>query len=438
VRGPLRGVYFLYYGYVGAILGYLAPYLRGLGFTGEQIGAVSTAAQLVAAPAALLWGHLADSGTPFVTHRASPLLAKRVAYGVPESRAATLRICALGALAAMSALPWARTPLAVGAVLVAHSAFGAAVVPLLDSLTMEWARGEPGRTYARTRLFGSLGFVVVAQGLGVGLAWRGDRPADPLVPLAAVACVAGYALLLHAAPMPADSGTPYATQRASPLSGGRVTYGVPESPLRGRDALALLRDRAVLLLLALCAIHWASCAPYHLLFGVLVRDQGLPSTVTGAGLAVGVLAEVAALWAFPALRRRFDLPPLLAAACLCTALRWWLVSRANGAAALVLLQLFHALTFGLWWACAVEAMGLLVPVGLRATGQALFSALVFGAGNAAGYFLSGAGYQEFGGASRLFAVAAAVEVCALPLCALAGRRLASAQARRDSGTPYAP
>jgi len=421
VRGPLRGVYFLYYGYVGAILGYLAPYLRGLGFTGEQIGAVSTAAQLVAAPAALLWGHLADSGTPYATQRASPLSAERVAYGVAESRAAVLRICALGALAAMSALPWARTPLAVGAVLVAHSAFGGAVVPLLDSLTMEWARGEPGRTYARTRLFGSLGFVVVAQGLGVGLAWRGDRPADPLVPLAAVACVAGYALLLHAAPMPAASGSARA------------------APLHGRDALALLRDRAVLLLLALCAIHWASCAPYHLLFGVLVRDRGLPSTVTGAGLALGVLAEVAALWAFPALRRRFDLPALLAAACLCTALRWWLVSRANGAAALILLQLFHALTFGLWWACAVEAMGLLVPVGLRATGQALFSALVFGAGNAAGYFLSGAGYQEFGGASRLFAVAAAVEVCALPLCAVAGRRLASAQAARagpvEGGAP---
>ncbi|HKC61387.1 MAG TPA: MFS transporter [Myxococcales bacterium] len=421
MRGPLRGVYFLYYGYVGAILGYLAPYLRGLGFTGEQIGAVSTAAQLVAAPAALLWGHLADSGTPYATQRASPLSAERVAYGVAESRAAVLRICALGALAAMSALPWARTPLAVGAVLVAHSAFGGAVVPLLDSLTMEWARGEPGRTYARTRLFGSLGFVVVAQGLGVGLAWRGDRPADPLVPLAAVACVAGYALLLHAAPMPAASGSARA------------------APLHGRDALALLRDRAVLLLLALCAIHWASCAPYHLLFGVLVRDRGLPSTVTGAGLALGVLAEVAALWAFPALRRRFDLPALLAAACLCTALRWWLVSRANGAAALILLQLFHALTFGLWWACAVEAMGLLVPVGLRATGQALFSALVFGAGNAAGYFLSGAGYQEFGGASRLFAVAAAVEVCALPLCAVAGRRLASAQAARagpvEGGAP---
>ena len=398
MRARLRGVYFLHYGYVGATLGYLAPYLRGLGFTGEAIGGVSMAAQIVAAPAALLWGHAADRR---------------------GSRAATLRICALGAFAAISALPWARTPLQVGAVLVAQAAFGAAVVPLLDSLTMEWAQAEAGRSYARTRLFGSLGFVAVAQGLGLWLSLRGDRAADPLIPLAAASCIGGYALLLQAAPMPASTA--------------------PAAPLRSRDALALLKDPAVLLLFALCAIHWAACAPYHLLFGVLVRDLGLPSALTGAGLALGVLAETAAFWAFPALRRRFGLPALLTAACSATALRWWLVSQARGSAALVPLQLFHALTFGVWWASAVEAMGRLVPVGLRATGQALFSALVFGAGNAAGYGLSGAGYQRFGGAGKLFAVAALLELCALPLCAAAGRRLAGAQAARagsvQGGTP---
>src|SRR5205823_5198822 len=132
VRRRLGGVYFLHYGNVGAVLGYLAPYLRGLGFSGEAIGSVSMAAQLVAAPAALFWAHAAD---------------------LRCARAATLRICTLGSLLAMCALPSARTPLGVGAVLVAQSAFGAAVVPLLDSLTMEWARAQPGRSYGRTRLF---------------------------------------------------------------------------------------------------------------------------------------------------------------------------------------------------------------------------------------------------------------------------------------------
>jgi MFS transporter, PPP family, 3-phenylpropionic acid transporter len=388
VRGRLRALYFLYYGYVGAFLGYFAPYLRGLGFSGDSIGAVTMAAQLVAAPAALAWAHAADR---------------------KAARPAVLRVCALGALASLAALPWVRTPLSVGAVLVAQAAFGGAVVPLLDSIAMEWARGAPERSYARTRLFGSLGFVFVAQGVGLLLAARGDRPADLLMPLAVLCCVAGYAAAAAALP-----DVPAPTASAHPPG------------LRLRDGLALLRQPAAVLLLALCAVHWAACAPYHLLFGVLVRDQGLPSSVTGAGLALGVLAEVGALSVFPALLRRFELRSLLVLGCLGTAVRWWLLSRARGAAPLVFLQLFHALTFGLWWACAVEAMARLVPVRLRATGQALFSAVVFGAGNALGYALSGIGYQRHGSASPLFALAAVAELCALPLCALAGGRLAAA------------
>src|SRR5207237_767664 len=177
VSGRLRGLYFLYYGYQGAFLGYFAPYLRGLRFAGSEIGAVTMASQLVAALAALAWGHAADRRS---------------------ARPAALRICALGALAATAALPLVRTPLAVGAALLATST--------------------------------------------------------------------------------STSPSTSASTSASPSTSDRSTL---------LEALALLRDPAVLLLFALCAIHWGACAPYHLLFGVLVRDHGLPSSVTGAGLALG-------------------------------------------------------------------------------------------------------------------------------------------------------
>ena len=53
--GRLRWLYFLHYAGVGTFLSYFAPYLRGLGFSGEQIGAVTFAQQAVAAPAALIF-----------------------------------------------------------------------------------------------------------------------------------------------------------------------------------------------------------------------------------------------------------------------------------------------------------------------------------------------------------------------------------------------
>ncbi|MFN2549590.1 MAG: MFS transporter [Myxococcales bacterium] len=365
----LRWFYFLAYAGVGTWLSYFAPYLRGLGFSGEEIGAVTTAQQLTAVPASLVWGSIGDRlGSP----------------------ARALRLCAAGAALTVLALPFARTPLSMGAALIAAAAFGGGIVPLVDSTTVEAVRHE----YARTRLWGSLGYIVSAQAMGFFLAWRGERPADLAMPIAYVACVVTYAVLAQTFP-------------PSEASGDRPHW---------RDAVAILRSPALLFILAVCALHWAALSPYHLLFGVLVRDLGLSSRVTGMAMALGVLAEVGALLVFPALERRFSLRALFAASFVASIARWALLSRTRSPAALVLLQLLHAFTFGLWWSCAVEAMQRTVPARLRATGQAVFYAVVFGAGNAAGYALAGAGYDRLGGVPPLFLCAAAVE--AVPLLLL--------------------
>src|SRR3990172_10779841 len=89
----LRLVYFLYYANVGTFLPYFAAYLRGLGFTGEQIGTVQMVPSLLAPAAAMSWAALADrSGEPV-----------RV-----------LSAAATWAALAVVFLPFARTPLQVG------------------------------------------------------------------------------------------------------------------------------------------------------------------------------------------------------------------------------------------------------------------------------------------------------------------------------------
>src|SRR5690242_4320443 len=109
--GRLRLFYFCYYGAVGALLPYFAPYLRGLGFTGSEIGLVQMVSPLVAAPVALGWSTFADRvGNP------ARLLAAASAW----------------AAAALLLLPFARAPLAVGAVLLLHALGDRAVIPLVD------------------------------------------------------------------------------------------------------------------------------------------------------------------------------------------------------------------------------------------------------------------------------------------------------------------
>jgi PPP family 3-phenylpropionic acid transporter len=374
----LRSFYFLYYGCVGALLPYFAPYLRGLGFSGAEIGAVQMIGPVVAAPAAIAWSTAADR---------------------LRAPARALALATLWSAIAIAFLPLARAPLAVGLVLLLQALADRAVVPLVDSVTLEWVRAEPRLAYARIRLFGSLGYVAVAQGLGLVLAARGDRPGDPLVPLAIAGLVAGYAAVARGLPSP-------------PATGARPAL---------RDMTALLRDGALLALLLACATHWAACAPFHLLFGVFVRDEGLPSSVTGLAMAVGVGAEVLALLAYPRLEARLGVRPLFCAAFLGSAVRWALTARAGGAAEIVAAQGLHALSFGLYWGAAVNAVARIVPPRLRATGQALFSAIVFGGGNALGFSLSGAGYDRLGGVRPLFAIAAGAELAALAIYLLAAR-----------------
>jgi PPP family 3-phenylpropionic acid transporter len=265
------------------------------------------------------------------------------------------------------------------------------VIPLVDSVTVEWAAHHPATTYSSIRLFGSVGFAVLTSVVGLLLTWRGDRPGDPLVPLAVVACVGAYAL---------------AARRLSAAP-------APPHPPRFREMAGLLADWPLLALLAVFSIHWGATAPFHLLFGLFVRDLGLPASVTGVSMTVGVVAEVAALLAFPRIAGRFSLRAILATSFAVSALRWFLLSRATGAPEVISLQLLHAFTFGLFWGAAMDAMSRAVPSRLRATGQAMFAGVVFGLGNAVGYQLSGFGYDRWHGVGPLFAWAGGVELVAL-------------------------
>jgi MFS transporter, PPP family, 3-phenylpropionic acid transporter len=382
----LRALYFLYYGNVGTVLPFFAVYLQGLGFTGQQIGIIQMLPSFPLAPVvAIAWASFAD-------HRATPQRALRLATG--------------WVALAVLLLPFARTPAAVAAVVVLMALGDRAVVPLTDSVSIEWCHENPGVSYARIRLFGSLGFVALTVVVGRLLTVRGGRPADLLVPVTVVLCVTGYALVARGLP-----ATPRHGERPGP-----------------REMLALVGDRRLWALLGPAALHWAACAPYHVFFGVLVRDLGLPDDVTSAGMAIGVVAEIGVLLLFPRLERRFPLRALLAAAFAGSAVRWALLSRAVDPLAVAGLQALHGLTFGLFWGSAMRALADVVPPRLRATGQAVFTGIVFGGANAVGYALSGAGYDRLGGAAPLFVWAAAVELVSLAVLLLLGARRSAAPA----------
>lgn len=379
----LRLVYFLYFSAAGTLLPFLADYLKGRGFTGDQVGNVQMAPAVVALFAGVTWARVAEKLRDPV----------RV-IGWLTTWAA---ICAL-------LLPFASTPLAVGAVLVGMSVGDRALIPLLDSLSVGYVRKRPGSSYSRIRMFGSIGFALLATVLGRLLDARGNRPGDLVVPITIATFAVCYAI---------------AARRLLPEP---VAPG--EHSSRG-DLLVLLGNWRLVLLLVACAVHWVACMPYTLWMGRFAKELGLPSVVAGLGITAGVVAEVSAMMAFPWFARRLSARTLLALTFLGSALRWSLLSWVTHPVPVVLLQLFHGLSYGLFWSTLVQVVTDLVPARMRATGLALCSASVFGVGTLVGSKLAGWGHDQTGAVARLFGfgtwieLAVALVVFALPAHAAA-------------------
>lgn len=379
----IQPIYFFYFMSVGISMPFFAPYLRGLGLSGRQIAAILSIVPLLNMGMPLFWAWTADR---------------------TRQHARILRGICLGACCGYLPLVAVKTfPAVVGSYL-AFAIFGVGIGTLVDSLAI--ARVRAGEDYGRLRVWGSIGYMTSAVGVGALLTLRGSRPADRLVPaLVACALLATFLACLQ-------------------------LRGTGDSPARPHwnDVRALLRNPRFRFLLVVAPLHWIGCAPYNIFFGIFVRDRNLTPLVLGGALATGVLAEMMILLMFTRLRRRFTIEALLAAAFAGTIVRWLVVPFTASMGAVVALQLLHALTFGLFWGAGIALVADCVPASLRATGQSLYITSMLGVGNVLGYLATGWIYDRVGSVDPAFFGAAALETVPLLLTLLARSRLKRAPA----------
>jgi PPP family 3-phenylpropionic acid transporter len=371
---PVAAFYFALFMAAGVLIPYLPPFLRSQGLGGAEIGALGAippALSLVAPP---VWGFLADR---------------------LQDPARVLRIVAVGAAIAFTPLLAVRSFPLIAATLVGYAAFNTALTPLADSIAMVEAR-RLGTEYARLRLWGSLGYIVSSSLFGVWLA-QGGAPGTVVV------AVMGLLLL--------NVGI----SRAAP----RVPATLRRPSLA--DAARLAADPRLLLFLAGNMLHWAAAAPFHQFYAIHLRDLGVPASFVGLSIAAAVGAEVLVMWRFRSLARRLPLFAVLLLSYAAGGLRWVFTAQAHDGPVLVALQALHGLSYGAFLVASMAHLERTVPEELRATGRALFSAVVFGLGGILGMLLAGRLYDGGGGAAA-FRAAATLELLA-PLGLLAGFRL---------------
>ncbi|HMV66234.1 MAG TPA: MFS transporter [Myxococcota bacterium] len=276
-------------------------------------------------------------------------------------RAPALREAALGSAVVATGLLLVDHRLAWAALIAVFGLVRGAVGPLIDGTTVDLLGAERHR-YARLRVAGSIGFVLVAIPAGM------LQDASPRGSLWLVAAGLWLAVLCCWRLPETGSG-----------AGARTGWG------------DLLRHPQLGALTLLASLHGVTLSTYDHLFSLLVHQRGLPDAVTGQGLALGVGAEVLVMLSAPWLLRVVGLRRMLVLAIASGVPRWLLTGADLGPAALVATQALHGVGFGAYWVSGVALFALHAPPGRSSSAQAMLVVATFGIGRMIAMALAWAG-----------------------------------------------
>lgn len=370
----LSSFYFLYYAFLGAMMPYWSLYLQAAGLDATAIGivlAVMAGARIVTPN---LWGWLAD----------------RKGWHLP-----VIRFGAVLAAASFALLPLSRTTAAIIIIVLVHSVFWNAILAQFEVITLATLRGAVQR-YGRVRLWGSVSFIVAVLGCGM-LFDRVSVIRLPWLLLVLLLAIAAGAWLIRSP----DAGTR-----------SRDT-GDPAQPLR---------DPALLAFLAASFLLQFSHAPYYGFFSLYLEQYGYSRAVTGQMWALGVIAEIGVFAFAHRMLGRFGLRSILYGSLLLAALRWVMIGfGVEYVPVLLLAQCLHAASFGSFHAAGIELLRRYFGRSQQGRGQALYAAVSFGAGGAAGALASGVLWEADPRSAYVMAALAALAGAVLVRLVVRGR-----------------
>lgn len=338
----LSSYYFFYFAFIGAFSPFFGLYLQSLKFSAWDIGLLMSQMQLMRLFGPNVWGWVVDR------------------YG---HRLAVIRLAGAVGLAGFLAFFWLDRLPGMLLAMAVLAFFWSAALPLVEALTFDHLRQEPGR-YSSIRVWGSVGFIVAVMVTGAVLDWA------PPISILWVCTSILLGILAFAIGLPEAFHAP--TERQAP--------GVRE----------ILRSSSVRGFLLACFAMSVAHGAYYVFYSIHLANHGYSKTSVGLLWSLGVLAEIGIFMIMPRLSRRYSLRSIMLFCFAVAVIRFLLI--AWGVESLFVMafaQLLHAITFGAYHAAAIAAINQWFPGKAQARGQALYSSLTFGAGGLLGALISG-------------------------------------------------
>jgi MFS transporter, PPP family, 3-phenylpropionic acid transporter len=363
----LSAVYFSYHAAIGVFTPYFARWMEGLGHDAFAISALFA-----------LWYGTRIFGPPLFAHfaRGSSRPKAWLLGGLWASF-----FCFAGFFAGQHLWLLALS-------MAAFSLFYNAILPQLEAFTLA-GLGPRKHDYGRVRLWGSLGFIVMAVGYG----WLLQHGHAPGLPWAMAAGLLATALITHALP----------AQRKLSNEPVPVQAGL----------LELLKRPGVAPFIAVVMLVQISFGTFYLFFTLQLERHGHATDVVGQLWGLGVVAEIVLFLYAGSVLRRISAMRTLQIAIGVTVLRWATVALfPQSLPLMVAVQLAHAIGFGAFHVACMQRILELFPKHDRLGAQSLMYSLGSGLGGVLGALLAGFTWRTGGGALA-FAVAAGMAGLAL-------------------------
>jgi PPP family 3-phenylpropionic acid transporter len=369
---------FLFFASIASVSPFTVLYYRGLGFTGAQIGLLTSITPLITLFSTPLWTGLAD-----VTRRHRLIMGLALLVGV----------------VLMLLFPLLNAFAPVLLVSVLFNAFFAPVSSFADSATMVMLADEK-EMYGRVRLGGTIGYGLTAPIAGMlvqnyGLKW------------AFWGCAALFLLAF--------------------IVSQKLVYDQvkADDPL-GPSVRALLANPRWLLFLTLAVASGVALAATNTYFFPYMEELGAKESMMGLALTIGTLSEIPVLFFGNRLVKRFKPYGLLMLTMVVTVIRFLLYAASGTPSLALFVQLLNGLTFPAMWVAGVSYAYENAPAGMGTTAQGIFGATVFGLGNAVGGFTGGLLLESVGGRG-LYLVFGVVLLAIVAIVTLIQRRLPAEQ-----------
>jgi len=365
----LSSFYFLYFLVLGTMLPYWSLFLDASGLTAIQIATIFAITSAVRIAAPYLWGWVCD-------HGGRPVFI--------------IRLTSIGALLAFGLIPFMSHGVWIAAAVAVHTLFWNGILSQYEVVTLNSLRGHY-QYYGRIRMWGSVSFIVAVWGGGF-LFDVIDVLYFPWLMIATLAVVAAGSFSIRD-----PGGQP---PRQTQLS-----------------IRPLLRRPQVLAFIVGCFLIQASHAPYYAFFSLYAEGLGYSRVGLGFLWAIGVFAEVAVFAFMHHLLRCFSVYRLLLISTWLTVLRWVLTALfADSVIVLLAAQSLHAFSYGSFHGAAIEYVRRVFGIAHQGRGQALYSAVSFGAGGTIGAIIGGWLWQS--NAQLMFGACAAMAMCCGVIIAL--------------------